>query len=282
MPAPLSAIDLHAHSTASDGTLSPAAVVTAAATAGVTCFALTDHDSVAGLPEAERTARALGLQLVPGIELSANWERKGLHVVGLGIDPETPALQAGLRQQQDRREQRATAIAAKLEKLGLSEALDKAKALASGGQITRTHFARLLVAEGRCKSLKKAFERYLGAGQSAYVGVEWAGLDEVIGWIHTAGGQAVLAHPLHYKLSATQRERMLLAFCAAGGDGVEVSCGNSDPADVQLSAREAQRHGLKGSVGSDFHGPDQVWLGLGRLHPLPAGVTPVWLTPGLA
>ncbi len=282
MTLPLSTVDLHAHSTASDGSLSPIAVVDAAADAGVTCFALSDHDTVAGLDAAARQARSRGIRLLPAVELSVTWQRKGLHLVGLDIDPASTPLRAGLDSQQQRRQQRAEAIAAKLERIGIADAFDKVGAMADGGQITRTHFARLLVAEGICKNLKQAFERYLGPGKGAYVGVEWAGLEEAVGWIRAAGGRAVLAHPLHYKLSAAWRERVMNAFKEAGGVAVEVSCGNSSAAEVQLSAIEAQRHGLMGSIGSDFHSPEQRWLGLGRLHPLPATVIPVWSAAGLA
>ncbi len=282
MTHPLSTIDLHAHSTASDGSLSPVAVVDAAADAGVTCFALSDHDTVAGLGAAANQARMRGLRLLPAVELSVSWQRKGLHIVGLGIDPSSPILRAGLDSQQQRRQQRAEAIAAKLQRIGIADALGKVETLVNGGQITRTHFARLLVAEGLCKNMKQAFERYLGAGKGAYVGVEWAGLDMAIGWIRAAGGRAVLAHPLHYKFSAAWRERAMSAFKEAGGEAIEVSCGNSSAAEVQLSATEAQRHGLMGSIGSDFHSPEQRWLGLGRLHPLPPTVTPIWSVPGLA
>ena len=282
MPLPASTVDLHAHSTASDGTLAPDALVAAAAAAGVRCFALTDHDTVDGLDAAAQAAQSHGLRLVPGLELSVNCAQKTLHVVGLGIDPACATLTDGLRQQQVRREHRAASIATKLEKLGVPGALDKAAALAGGGQITRTHFARLLVAEGRCKNLKEAFERYLGAGKPAYAGVEWAALDEAIRWIHAAGGRAVLAHPLHYKLSSGGRERVYAAFRDAGGDAIEVCSGNSSVADAARLADDARRHGLRASIGSDFHGPEQVWLGLGRLLPPPPDLEPVWHAPGWA
>lgn len=269
--------DLHCHSTASDGALAPAELVAHAARSGITRLALTDHDSVDGLPEAARAAAELGIDFVSGVEISVSWQGKVLHVLGLNVDPDHSVLRAGLAQLQQRRSTRAGHIAARLEKLGLSDALARAQAQAAGGQITRTHFARLLVADGRVSDLKQAFKRFLGAGKSGDVRIEWAGLDEAIGWIHAAGGLAVLAHPLSYKFTGAWRTRALAAFKAAGGDGLEVSCGASQkPDEIALCAAEARRHELLASVGSDLHDPAQRWIPYGRLAPLPADLTPVW------
>lgn len=281
MKRPLSTIDLHSHSTASDGTLGPAALVAAAAAAGVTVLALTDHDSTAGLDAAQAAAAAHGMRLVPGVEISVSWERHTLHVLGLGIDPQAPALQRGLARLQAQRETRAEQIAARLDKAGLPDALARARALAGAGQVTRTHFARALVAAGLSKNLKKAFQRHLSAGKPAYVKTAWADLGEALDWIRAAGGEAVLAHPARYDLGPATRSRLLEAFRQAGGTGMEVSCGSSEPAEVEQLAAEAQAHGLLGSLGSDFHDPAQHWLGLGRLHPLPATLPPVWSRWGL-
>lgn len=276
MKRPLSPIDLHSHSSASDGTLSPAALVEAAHTAGVRVLALTDHDSTAGLEAAQQAADAAGVRLIPGVEISVSWERHTLHVLGLGIDPQAGALQQGLAQLQAQREVRAEQIGARLQKQGLPAALACARALAAGGQVTRTHFARALVQAGLCKDLKKAFQRYLAPGKPAYVKAAWTRLPEAVDWIRAAGGSAVLAHPARYELGTAARSRLLDVFRDAGGHGMEVSCGTSEPAEVQRLAAEALAHGLLGSAGSDFHDPGQHWLGLGRLYPLPAALTPVW------
>lgn len=273
-------IDLHSHSTASDGTLSPAELVAAAQAAGVDVLALTDHDSTAGLAEAMQAAQS-HLCLIRGVEISVRWQGRTLHVVGLGIDPDQPDLQAGLASQQALREKRATEIAQRLEKLGVEHALQEARALAGESQLTRTHFARLLVDKDHCKDMKQAFKRYLGAGKPAHVGAEWVAMETAIEWIHCAGGVAVLAHPLLYNMTAAWRGRMLAAFRAAGGEATEVCCGGSNAEQVQLSAREALQHGLLGSAGSDFHQPEQRWIRLGRLAAIPAGVTPVWEHPRL-
>src|SRR5699024_9086420 len=147
------------------------------------------------------------------------------------------------------------------------------------GQITRTHFARLLIDDGLCKNTQQCFTRYLKFGKRAYVRAEWAELDEAIGWIHAAGGLAVLAHPHAYKMSGAWRRRMYTAFTEAGGDATEVCCGNSTPDRVQTSAADAVAHGLAGSAGSDFHSPEQRWLRLGRLPPMPRQIAPVWQHP---
>lgn len=270
-----STVDLHCHSTASDGTLTPTAVVDAAADAGVQILALTDHDSVAGLDEAARTAAARGIRLVPGVELSVSWQQRTLHVVGLGINPAAPALGAGLAVLQQRRADRAAAIAARMERLGVPDALTRAEALAGGGQITRTHFAQLFVAAGLSKDIPRAFHRYLARGRQAYASARWADLEDAIGWIHAAGGQAVLAHPMKYSKSRKTRQEMLAAFRAAGGDAMEICCGTSDAREIAAGVCDALAHDLAGSVGSDFHGAHQPWIRFGRLPALPDSVRPV-------
>jgi len=190
-------------------------------------------------------------------------------------------MQKGLRQLQQIRLARAQNMAAKLERLGVENVYQRAQTLAAGGQITRTHFARLLIESDHAKSMQQCFKRYLKPGKPGYVSVEWAGLDQAIDWIHHAGGVAVLAHPLAYGMTAAWRTRTLKAFTEAGGDALEVHCGSSNPADVQLSARDAAEFQLMGSVGSDFHGTHQRWLKLGRVLSLPSSIPPVWTHPSL-
>ena len=248
-----------------------------AAQAGIEVIALTDHDSIDGQAELQQAAQAAGLHSISGVELSVRWEKRTLHVVGLGMDPDHASLTQALQRLQQARQRRSEEIARKCHALGLESALEEAAALADGGQITRTHFARLLLSKGKVKDLKQAFKRYLGAGKPLYVAGEWLGLEEAIGAIHDSGGVAVLAHPLRYGFAGAWRERMYTAFVGAGGVGLEVSAGASQgPDELALVAAEAQRHGLLGSVGSDFHGLEQRWLRYGRLRPLPPGVQPVW------
>lgn len=276
MPLPAAAIDLHCHSRASDGQLSPTELLDLAAAQGVQRLALTDHDTVAGLAEAGAAAARHGIELIPAVELSVTWERRTLHVVGLQIDTQAPALTAGLAKLQDARQERAQAMAERIEKAGVADAWSRLQAITPGAQPTRTHMARLLVESGLVKDMKQAFKRYLGAGKPAYVRAEWASLREAINWIHAAGGLAVLAHPMRYPMTANWRERALRAFKEAGGDAMEVCSGACLRQEVEQATRLAQKFELLASVGSDFHGPEQHWLQLGRLAPLPPALTPVW------
>lgn len=279
MPLLSGTLDLHTHSTASDGALTPAQLVATAADASVATLALTDHDTLAGIAVAGIAARVHGLRLIPGVELSVSWQRRTLHIVGLAFDCTNSTLNAGLRKLQHTRHERARRIATKLEKLGMHDVLARATALANGGQITRPHFARLLVEDGLCKNMQQCFKRYLKAGKPAHVSTEWATLEEAIDWIHAAGGIAVLAHPHAYHMTAAWRRRMYAAFTAAGGDAAEVCCGTSTPDQVQTHATLAMEHGLMGSAGSDFHSPEQRWLKLGRVPTMPRQITPVWEHP---
>ena len=272
-------IDLHAHSTRSDGRLTPGALVARAAEAGVTTFALTDHDTIDGLDEARTAANTHDITFIDGVEVSVTWQRRTLHVVGLAFDRGNAALTEGLATLQQVRRDRAKRIAAKIEKLGVADAWSRAQALAAAGQITRPHFARLLIEDGVCRNNNQAFKKHLRPGRDAHVTVEWASLDDAVAWIQGAGGIAVLAHPFGYGFSAAWRRRALAAFAQAGGDALEICTGTTDRQQEITAARDAAQHGLAGSAGSDFHAPEQFWLGLGRLRALPGGLPAVWHDP---
>lgn len=271
-------VDLHSHSSASDGALAPTELVEAAVEGGVGLLALTDHDTVAGLAEARAAARARGLAFVDGIELSAVWNGTTLHVLGLGIDPAAPALREALVGQAAARHARADAIAAKLDKLGLSDAVAHARAAvavprASGPvALTRTHFAQGLVATGAAADFGEAFDRWLGRGKRAYVKGAWCELDAACGLIQAAGGHASLAHPLRYRLSSGALRRLIDAFRAAGGAALEVVSGRAAPHQVAALTAHARRAGLAATAGSDFHAPGARWARLGDLSPMPDGV----------
>jgi predicted metal-dependent phosphoesterase TrpH len=269
-------IDLHTHSNCSDGSLRPADLVARAAAAGIDVLALTDHDTVAGLEEAEHGAGIHGLRLVPGAEISATWRAQSIHVLGLWIDPASPLLRSSLNAQQDRRRVRMRKICARLEKLGLPGAELLAAVESSPGVPTRAHLANALVAGGHVARADEAFRKYLGSGKSANVAAEWPALEAVVGWIRSAGGEAVLAHPMRYSLSAGARRRLLADFAAAGGAALEVVSGGNGAEHVDSLAVLAVRHGFMGSVGSDFHDPQLTWNPLGRSLKLPDCVTPVW------
>ena len=284
-------IDLHCHSTASDGILSPAALVSRAKSAGVTLLALTDHDTVAGIAEAQAEAERLEMALLPGIELTALWGRRVVHIVGLNVDCAATALQMAIDERDTLRRERAAQIAERLEKRGFAGAHEGAQALAGDGVIGRPHFARWMVDQGHVSDTAKAFKRYLGAGKIGDVAVPWPGLAETLATIRASGGASVLAHPLKYGLTRTRLQALLADFHAAGGDAVEVVCGQQNPVQTreilalvqQVSApraglsasADAVRPPLLASLGSDFHQPDQPWRALGCVR-LPAGVEPVW------
>ena len=268
--------DLHSHSLASDGTLSPDQLVQAAVAAGVDVLALTDHDSVDGIKEAHDSAIRAGLQLVPGVEISVTWQAQTLHVLGLGVDPDNALLRQGLAGLSDFRDWRAEEISRRLARAGIPGALDGARRLAQGRIVSRTHFARFLVEQGHAASLQEVFRRFLVNNRPGYVSGEWAALDAVIAWIHAAGGVAVLAHPARYRMSATKLRRCLGEFRECGGVGMEVVSGSHTPDQVRTMAALCRKQDLLASCGSDFHGPENPWIRLGELPPLPAGCTPVW------
>ncbi len=270
--------DLHCHSTASDGELSPEELIRHAASKGVEAIALTDHDVTDGLKEAAATAAELGLEFISGVEISVTWRGKHLiHVVGLNFDSENEVLQQGLAGLRQQRVVRAEKMAERLhKKAGIENALEGAKRYSGGQIMSRTHFAQFLFNDGHVKSLQDAFDRYLGDGKSAYVKSEWAPLEEAIGWIRAAGGVAVIAHPARYKLSATKLRELIADFKAAGGVGLEVVSGSQDKNACRNIAEYAERYEMLASIGSDYHGPSQSWLKMGSIPYLPNNCTPIW------
>ena len=270
--------DLHCHSTRSDGLLSPAAVVRRAASRGVDVLALTDHDEISGLAEATQAAREVGIDFVAGSELSVNWQDLTVHVVALNIDPEDAPLSSGLESIRIGRTGRAKRIGASLAAAGIPRAYEGAmKYVTSEQLVSRTHFARYLVEAGYTRDVKDVFRNYLVPGKPGYVEHEWTTLPQAIGWIHGAGGVAVLAHPGRYKVDGSAGMRKLLGdFKDAGGDALEVLSPSHTNAQVAEFATHARVHGFAASTGSDYHGPGESTLDLGDLPPLPAGVEPVW------
>jgi predicted metal-dependent phosphoesterase TrpH len=274
-------IDLHTHSTCSDGSLTPAELMAHAAAAGVQVMALTDHDTVAGLAEAERRAADFCLRLVPGVEVSANWRAQGIHVLGLWVDPGSPRLRSMLDSQAERRRIRMRQMCARLGKLHLPGDELLAAVEAQPGLPTRTHLARALLAGGHVGKLDDAFRKYLGPGKPAHVSADWPAVETAVEWILAAGGVAALAHPMRYRLSAGARRSLLESFAAAGGGALEVVSGGNGADQAAALAQMAVRYGLMGSIGSDFHNPQVSWNPLGRLAKLPDCVTPVWRGYGL-
>jgi hypothetical protein len=268
--------DFHCHSTASDGALTPSQLVQRAHEKEVTTLALTDHDTTIGLAEAQLAASTYDIRLIPGIELSTLWKDKPLHIIGLGIDPNYQPLAEATQQLQITRMQRAEQIAEKLEKKRIPGALEAVKKAAGTGMITRSHFADFLLSQNHVSTQQEAFDRYLGKGKPAYVNTVWADMSQAVSWICESGGVAVLAHPLRYKLTASWMKRLLLAFKDAGGKGIEVITGRNSADEIKRIAEYAQHFELAGSAGSDFHNPNNQWIELGRLAPMPDNIKPVW------
>ncbi len=269
-------VDLHLHSTCSDGMLEPVAVVDLVADAGVEMLSLTDHDTVAGVAAARDQCERRGLRYIAGVEVSAAWNGQSLHILGLDIDPDAPALLAGLTAVRELRRERLRDIARRLERKLIPALGIVAEIEAAHDVVTRAHLARSLTAHRHVASPQEAFKRLLGRGRAGHVQSRYPDVATVVGWIRSAHGIAVLAHPLRYALSAGGRRRLLEEFRGCGGEAIEVVCGSAS-GEIEPLAALAQRFGFAGSVGSDFHDPQMRWNPPGRLAKLPAQVEPVWL-----
>jgi predicted metal-dependent phosphoesterase TrpH len=270
-------IDLHCHSTVSDGLLTPTQLVEHAVARGVDVLALTDHDDVGGLDEARRAAAEASITFITGVEISADWRGQTLHIVGLGIDPEHPQLARGLTAIRDGRTVRARNIAAQLDKFGIHGSFEGACSNAGDGHLLgRMHFARFLVQQGYAKDAKSVFKKYLVKGKPGYAAHRWAPLSDAVSWIRNSGGRAVIAHPGRYKLSKGGLDELMLEFRTLGGEAIEVVTSSHTPEQSLLFARHSQRLGLLASRGSDFHAPGESYFDLGRMPQLPANCTPVW------
>jgi 3',5'-nucleoside bisphosphate phosphatase len=268
--------DLHSHSTASDGTLPPTELVCLAAEAGVRVLALTDHDTTAGISEARQAAATAGIRLVAGVEISVTWSGQTVHILGLNVEQENSTLQQGLLRLRDFRDERAKEMGRRLEKAGIADAYAEALALSNGILVSRTHFARMLVARRVVKDERAVFKHYLVPGKTGYVPGDWAPLEAALGWIHSAGGQAVIAHPARYKMTRSKLRTLIGEFRELGGEAIEVVSGSHSRDDYVRMAKHAEDFSLKASAGSDFHSPDTPWITLGRLPQLPAGCRPIW------
>ena len=241
-------VDLHVHSTASDGSRAPADVVQEAKRVGLAAIALTDHDTVAGIDEASAAGAALGIRVVPGVELSAVEGEAETHILGLHVS-DTRDLEERLVILREMRRTRAERIVLRLNELGVRIALPAVLEQAAGGAIGRPHIARAMIAEGWAVDFRDAFDRYLGNGKPAFVAKDRLPVADAIQLIHHAGGLAVLAHPA----SSGTRERVE-AFVALGIDGVEVRHPSHTSEDVARLTALVDHFGLVPSGGSDWHG----------------------------
>lgn len=269
--------DLHSHTTASDGRLTPSELVARAIEQQVEMLAITDHDTVSGLTEARQfnQIQDCPLTLINGVEISTQWHSFDIHVVALNIDCEDEVLLTFLHQQRALRETRAQEIGRRLTKAGIEGAYEGAQIFANGAAISRGHYARYLIDKGYAADNTAVFKRYLAKGKTGYVPNNWGSIVNAVEIIHQAGGLAVLAHPSAYKLSAKWLKRLVRDFKQAGGDAIEVVLGQQSIEDrANLCALSIQNE-LFASLGSDFHFPGG-WVELGKNLFQPQGISWVW------
>jgi len=260
-------VDLHVHTSASDGTLAPAEVIEAAAQAGLVAVAITDHDTVDGVSEALAAGERLGVEVVPGVEFSVAFAGPGfMHLVGLFIDPDHQALAVPLSKIASSRHERTLRIIAKLNKLGVKVTIEQVAALSGGGQTGRPHISQAIVDSGYASNLREAMERYLRKGRPAYHDRFRLAPAEAIEVIHRAGGLAVLAHPVSLGLEGPRLSQAIAGLAKDGLDGIEACCPTQNGADQIFLRGVAKKLDLLISGGSDFHGaykPD-IRLGVGN------------------
>jgi predicted metal-dependent phosphoesterase TrpH len=267
--------DLHTHSTFSDGLLSPTELIHRAQTAGLNLLALTDHDTTQGVPEIIQAATDLPIRIIPGIELSTRWKKYDIHILGLNIQLDHPAINQVIEQQNELRMARARAIGCELHALGIEQAYEKACGIAGHNRVGRPHYAQLLIQEGLVSDMNQAFKRYLKRGQCAYVPTQWISPEDAISAIVAAGGIATLAHPLKYSLTQTKLRTLLQLFKESGGEGIEVVSGEMEMTQMQALVKLAQHFDLLASTGSDFHDP-RARVSMGKQRTLPKECRPIW------
>jgi predicted metal-dependent phosphoesterase TrpH len=270
-------VDLHCHSNVSDGVLAPGALAAYARKGGVDVWALTDHDELKGIKAARQAALELGMRFVPGVEISVTWGGETVHVVGLQVNEDEPALVQGLAATRNGRDARGREIAAQLRQAGIPGAYEGAlKYVGNPDLLSRTHFARYLVEIGVCGSTSEVFRKYLTEGKPGYVPHRWATLADAVGWIRKAGGIPVIAHPGRYRFTPVAEGALFDEFKQLGGNTIEVVTGSHTPDQYDTYAEVARRYGFLASRGTDFHAPGEARVEFDKLPPLPAGVTPVW------
>ncbi len=259
--------DFHSHTHFSDGALSPKELVMRAIDKGVNLLAITDHDSISGLQQAHtcKAKNDLSLDLINGIELSANSDFCDIHIVGLGIDTGSNQLNQLVKEQKIKRWERAENINKKLKKSGIDNILELIKE-DHVDVITRSHFAQKIIKLGFAKDNKQVFKRFLGRKGKAKAQNNWESLENCIRVIQEAGGLAVLAHPTRYALSNRKLSYLIEEFKIEGGDGIEVSYPSLNPDQASWLEMHRAKNDLLASAGSDFHYPDLKWSDLGRFR----------------
>jgi predicted metal-dependent phosphoesterase TrpH len=267
--------DLHCHSNCSDGELSVDRLLALAVEKKVDVLSITDHDTLSAYKQAA-IAGSPAIKIIPGIELSTQWQKIGIHILGLNVQLHSGAMQEAVSVQRRARQERAENIARRLEKSGLEDALAGAKKYAGNAEISRPHFAQYMVETGFSRNIEQAFKKHLGAGKPGDIKQLWATMEQVILWIRDSGGVPVLAHPGKYSLTHSKLVSLLEDFEIAGGRGIEVLSGHQGKDITDMLQNLALQKNLLASVGSDFHSTSASWCRLGMHPALPKACTPVW------
>ena len=256
-------VDLHMHTTHSDGTFTPRGLVRHAKEKGLTCISVTDHDTMSSFEECAEETKKLGIELIPGIEISAQFEPGTLHILGFFLDPSQPRLRATLESIQKARKERNPQIIDRLNRLGIEITLKEVEAESGGKQIGRPHFAKVLFKKGMVKSMDEAFEKYLSKGKSAYIDKRRLSSKDAIQRIRDAGGIAVVAHPKQMKLDEKSLTSEFKRLVDEGLGGIEAYNSCQSPKEAEQYRRIAKRFNLFVTGGSDFHGANKPDVTLG-------------------
>ncbi len=256
-------IDLHTHTSASDGTYSPTALVTLAKEQGIEAIAVTDHDTIEGLPEAMETGERLGVEVISGMELSVEYAPGSMHILGLLINPEDKGLNDTLAKLQESRSARNPQIIEKLNELGMPITMEEVEKISGGGQLGRPHIAAALVKNGHVKNTQEAFDKYLKKGASAYFERVRLSRKEAADLIHGAGGLLILAHPGTLTVDGSKFDYLLSELKDAGFDGIEVFYNNHSQAEEDRLMKIADKLEFIISGGTDFHGKNKPSIKLG-------------------
>lgn len=269
-------VDLHFHSCFSDGTLPPNELLERAINSQIDIISLTDHDTFAGVSELHNANKSLKTRVINGVEISVRWKKYDIHVLAYNFDLQNAGMNELFKKQKENRINRAYEISKNLEKFGIKDAFLKAEKYSKHGNIGRPHFAKVMLDEGVVKSLTEAFDVYLGNNKKAYVDSCWVDLLSAVAIVKNAGGDAVIAHPLKYKLTNTKLRKLICDFKDAGGEGLEVISSDLPSIDVNRLADLTVEFSLFASSGSDFHGDKISRVGLGLQKSLPKICIPIW------
>lgn len=257
-------IDLHTHSTASDGTLTPTQLVTLASSVGIKLMALTDHDTLSGIAEAQRAGDKLGVEVIPGIELSADWQGTDIHMLGYGVKCSGSTIQALLDWVQQERGRRNERIVALMAADGVDVSMAQLRQRYPGATIGRPHFARTLMEQGRAESVKDAFQKWLNPGQPYYLPRTKVTVEQAAKAIAASGGVPVLAHPLQYGFAPEKLEQFVAEFAEIANGGMEIYYTGYTQSQRQQLALLAEKYRLFVTGGSDFHGDNKMHIHLGE------------------